>query len=94
MTNLKVVSTERSQLCFGARLVLIYLHVDFLLQMLTSASMTLAIMASASTQMAPSGVNVPWDTIWTSVVSHVKASSARVLPYQPLLSAIPLWSNS
>lgn len=88
MTNQKVVNTECSQLCFGARLVLIYLHVDFLLQMLMSASMTLAIMANASTQMALSGVNVPWDTSWTSVVSHVKASSARALLYQSLLSVI------
>lgn len=48
-------------------------------------------MANASTQMALSGVNVPWDTSWTSVVSHVKASSARALLYQSqrwLLSVI------
>lgn len=90
MTKQKVVNTERSQLCFGARLLVIYLHVDFHSQMLMSASMTLALMANASTQMALSGVNVPWDTSWTSVVSHVKASSARALLHQPLLSVILL----
>lgn len=44
--------------------------------------MTLALTANASTQMALSGVNVPWDTSWTSAVSDVKASSARALLYQ------------
>lgn len=77
MKNQKVVNTECSQLCFGATLVVIYLRVDFLWQMLMSASMTPALMANASTLMALSGVNVPWDTSWTSVESHVKASSAR-----------------
>lgn len=94
MTNQKVVSTECSQFCVGARLVVIYLHVDFLLQMLMSASMTLAIMANASTLMALSGVNVPWDTGWTSAVSHVKASSAKVLLDQSLLSVIFLIRSS
>lgn len=68
-----------------------YLPVDFLLQMLMSASMTLALMANASTQMALSGVNVPWDTTWTSVVSDVKASSARAFLYHRLLSIIFLF---
>lgn len=44
-----------------------------------NASMTLVLMASASTQMALSGVNVPWDTIWMSVASDVKVSSSTVL---------------
>lgn len=94
MTNQKVVNPECSQLCFGARLVVIYLHVGFLSQMLMSASMTLAIMANASTQMALSGVNVPWDTSWTSAVSHVKASSAGALLYQSLRSVILLIRSS
>lgn len=88
--NQKVVNTEYLQLCVGARLVLIYLPVDFLLQMLTSASMTLATMANASTPMALSGVNVPWDTGWTTAMSRAKASSARVLLSQPLLNEIVL----
>lgn len=40
-----------------------------------SASTTLASTASASTQTALSGVNAPWDTIWTSAASDAKASS-------------------
>lgn len=88
MTTRKVVNSESSPLWLGARLVVNYLPVDFLLQMLMSASMTLALMANASTQMALSGVNVPWDTSWTSVVSNVKASSARALLYHCLLSII------
>lgn len=40
-----------------------------------NVSMTLALMASASTQTALSDVNVPWDTVWTLVESRVKAST-------------------
>lgn len=44
----------------------------FYSQILMNALMTLASMASASTQTALSDVNVPWDTVWTSVESDVK----------------------
>ena len=40
--------------------------------------MTLVLMASASTQTALSGVNVPWDTLWTLVASDVKVISHTV----------------
>lgn len=39
-----------------------------------NALMTLASMVSASTQTVLSDVNVPWDTVWTSVESDVKVS--------------------
>lgn len=46
----------------------------FYSQILMNALMTLASMASASTQTALSDVNAPWDTVWTSVESDVKVS--------------------
>lgn len=57
-----------------------------------NVSMTLALMASASTQTALSAVNVPWDTVWTLAASHVKASThcfAVFLSVYPYL--IPLF---
>ncbi len=62
-----------------------------------NVSMTLALMASASTQTALSVVNVLWGTVWTLVESHVKASthcfasflSASPYPHLPPLFVSP-----
>lgn len=83
MSDLKVWKPLTLQFCYDFSVLLfkVYFYLVFLSllcffrQILMSASTTLASTASASTPTALSGVNAPWDSLWTSAASDAKASS-------------------
>lgn len=85
MRDLKVL--EPLTLNLPSRLICVALFFEvvflsflcFFLQISTNVSTTLASTANASTQTALSGVNAPWDTIWTSAASDAKVSSFPLL---------------